>query len=123
MAKARLHLDADISYRTLQKVLLQRGHDVTRTPCEWMALDADDEQQLLQASARGRSVLTYNVGDFMRLARSYPSHAGIVLAHQHDWTLPALIAAVDAMLTAATAEEMAGRVRWLNDWRGRGESP
>ncbi len=40
MAKPRLHLDADVSYRVLQRVLLERGHDVTRTLCEWMPLDA-----------------------------------------------------------------------------------
>lgn len=50
MAKPRLHLDADVSYRVLQRVLLERGHDVTRTPCEWMPLDASDEFQLLEAT-------------------------------------------------------------------------
>jgi len=44
--------DADASYRTLQRVLVERGHDVTRTPCEWMSLDAGDEQQLLAVAPR-----------------------------------------------------------------------
>ena len=42
MAKPRLHLGADASMRALQRALLARGHDVTRTPCEWMPLDAGD---------------------------------------------------------------------------------
>ncbi len=46
MSKPRLHLDADVSIKALQKALLERGHDVTRTPNEWMPLDADDETQL-----------------------------------------------------------------------------
>ncbi len=117
MTKPRLHLDADASYRTLQKVLLERGHDVTRTPCEWMPLDASDGQQLLQASARGRCILTFNIGDFMRLAQIYPAHGGIVLAQQRDWTLSALIAALDAMLAQTDASDWANQVRWLNEWK------
>lgn len=99
MAKPRLHLDADVSRRTLQRVLQVRGHDVTRPPCQWMSLNASNEQQLLQATARGRCILTFKIRDFMRLAQSYPVHGGIILAHQQDWTLPTLIAAVDRMLT------------------------
>jgi len=117
MAKPRLHLDADVSYRVLQRTLLERGHDVTRTPCEWMPLDASDAEQLLQATARGRCILTFNIGDFMRLAQTHPAHAGIVLAQQKDWELSRLIAAADRMLAQTTAEEWPGRVRWLNEWR------
>lgn len=117
MAKPRLHLDADVSYRALQRVLLERGHDVTRTPCEWMPLDANDEVQLLQATVHGRCMLTFNIGDFMRLAQTHSAHGGIVLAQQNDWTLASLIAALDNMLTQTSAEEWPGRVRWLNEWR------
>lgn len=117
MAKPRLHLDADASYRSLQRVLSERGHDVTRTPCEWMPLDADDEQQLLQATARGRCILTFNIGDFIRLAQTHPQHGGIVLAQQKDWNLASLISTLDYMLTGTDAEEWPGRVRWLNEWR------
>ena len=53
MAKPRLHLDADISQKALQAALIARGHDVTRTPNEWMPLDASDETQLLAASHAG----------------------------------------------------------------------
>ena len=117
MAKPRLHLDADVSYRVLQRVLLERGNDVTRTPCEWMPFDATDEEQLLLATAHGRCILTFNIGDFMRLAEKYSAHGGIVLAQQKDWILASLIAAVDKMLTQTRAEEWPGQVRWLNEWR------
>lgn len=117
MSRPRLHLDADASYRTLQRALAARGHDVTRTPCEWMPLDAGDEQQLLQATARGRCIFTFNIADFMRLAQIYPAHGGIILAQQKDWNLPALIAALDHMLTATDAGDWPGQTRWLNEWR------
>lgn len=117
MAKPRLHLDADVSFRALERVLRERGHDVTRTPCDWMPLDAGDEIQLLQATAHGRCILTFNIGDFVRLAQTHPAHGGIVLARQQDWSLATLIAAVDIMMIRTSAEDWPGQVRWLNDWR------
>ena len=117
MPSLRLHLDADVSLRSLHKALLDRGHDVTRTPCAWMAFDASDEQQLLQATARGRCIHTFNIGDFMRLAQTDPAHGGIILTHQREWTLAGLIAALDALLTQTSASDWPGQVRWLNDWR------
>lgn len=117
MAKTKLHLDADASYSDLQKVLVERGHDVTRTPCEWMALDADDRTQLLEATARGRAILTFNIGDFVHLSQEYPEHGGIILAHQSAWTLSSLIDALDHLLAETNAEDWPNQVRWLNDWR------
>lgn len=57
----KLHLDADTSHKALQHALAARGYDVTRTPNAWMPLDADDEAQLLGATAHGRIIFTYNV--------------------------------------------------------------
>jgi peptidoglycan/xylan/chitin deacetylase (PgdA/CDA1 family) len=117
MAKPRLHLDADVSYQALQKALLARGHDVTRTPADWMPLDASDRQQLLEATARGRCILTFNIGDFVRLSQEYPEHGGIILTHQRVWILAGLITAVDRLLSETKAEDWPGQLRWLNDWR------
>lgn len=117
MAKTKLHLDADASFLALQQTLQERGHDVTRTPCDWMPPDADDRTQLLEATARGRCILTFNIGDFAWLAREYPNHGGIILAHQTEWTLSSLIAALDRLLQVTTAEEWPGQVRWLNEWK------
>ncbi|HFQ93221.1 MAG TPA: hypothetical protein ENK32_04380 [Anaerolineae bacterium] len=117
MGKLRLHLDADCSRRALQKALRQRGHDVTRTPNDWMPLAADDETQLLRATAHGRILFTFNIVDFLSLSRRYPNHAGIVLAQQRQWALSGLIKALDRMLAETEMEEWTGQVRWLNQWR------
>jgi hypothetical protein len=82
-----------------------------------MPLNASDRQQLLEATARGRLILTFNIGDFARLAEEYPEHGGIVLAQQRQWALAALIKAVDRMLTETEAADWPGQMRWLNDWR------
>lgn len=116
MAKPQLHLDADASRKALHAALVTRGHDVTRTPNEWMPLDTDDAAQLLGATAHGRCILTFNIGDFVRQSKRNPDHAGIVLAHQ-SWTLSALITALDRLLSISSAEELVGQVRWLSEWR------
>jgi hypothetical protein len=119
MAKPKLHLDADTSIKTLQKALIDRGHDVTRTPTEWVPLDASDEVQLLGATAHGRCIFTFNIRDFIVLAQRYPRHRGVVLAAQKSWTLPELITALDRMLANTQASDWDGQVRWLNEWRTR----
>jgi hypothetical protein len=114
VAKPRLHLDADTSKKSLLKALIAQGHDVTRTPNEWMTLDADDTEQLLGATAQGRVIFTFNVQDFMELAKRYPHHAGILLSAQKP--MPELLSALDQMFEETKADEWYGQVRWLNDW-------
>jgi hypothetical protein len=110
-------LDADTSMKALLSSLVERGHDVTRTPNDWITPDASDQAQLLAATAQGRCIFTFNVRDFVVLARSYPRHSGIILAAQASWTLSELVKALDRLLSEAEAEDWLGQVRWLNDWR------
>lgn len=119
MPRPRLHLDADASIKALHQALVARGHDVTRTPTEWMPLDASDEAQLLGATAQGRCIFTFSVRDFIILAQRYPQHSGIILAAQKSWTLSDLIAALDRLLSETEAADWVGQVRWLNEWRTR----
>ena len=115
--KLHLHLDADTSSKALYNALLERGHDVTRTPTEWMPFDASDEQQLLGATAQGRAIFTYNIRDFVVLGKRYPHHAGIVLARQKSLSLNELILTLDRVLRETNADEWVGQTRWVNDWR------
>ena len=117
MAKLKLHLDADTSKKSLHKALIDKGHDVTRTPNSWMPFDASDEVQLSQATAQGRAMFTFNVKDFVVLDQKQPQHCGIILAAQNSWTLSELIVALDALLYEEESENLMGQVRWLNQWR------
>lgn len=117
MPEPLLHLDADASSKSLHDALLARGHDVTRTPSDWMPRDAGDERQLLGATAHGRSIFTFNARDFILLAQRFPRHGGIVLAAQSRWTLSGLTAALGRLLAETEADEWPGAVRWLNDWQ------
>lgn len=116
MSKTKLHLDADTSSKALWNALLDHGHDVTRTPTDWMQRDATDIEQLLGATAQGRCIFTFNIRDFQVISRQYSNHAGIILAAQSSWRLNKLIAALDRLLTETEAEDWIGQVRWLNDW-------
>jgi hypothetical protein len=115
--RVRLHLDADTSSRSLHRALLDRGHDVTRTPTAWMPFDASDEIQLLGASAQGRAIFTFNVRDFVPLSGAHSYHQGIVLAARRSWTLSALIGALDLLLSSSEARQMVGQVVWLSSRR------
>lgn len=117
MPRPRLHLDADASIRALQTALLKRGHDVTRTPNEWIDADADDATQLLAATSQGRCLFTFNAADFPSLAAHHPNHGGLILAAQSRWTLAELISALDRALSETESAEWVGQVRWLNQWR------
>ena len=116
MPRPRLHLDAYTSRKSLYKVLLDLGHDVTRTPNEWMPLDASDDSQLLGATAQGRCIFTHNARDFIQLAKKHKRHQGIILATQR-WSLSEMISALDRLLSETETQDWIGQVRWLNDWR------
>jgi hypothetical protein len=117
MSSLRLHLDADTSIKALQQALLEKGHDVTRTPNDWMALDASDETQLLGAIAQERCIFTFNIRDFVPLAESHSQHYGIILAAQSSWTLTNLIFALDQLLSTVPTSTLINQVRWLNEWK------
>lgn len=115
--KLHLHFDADTSQKAIYRVLIEMGHDVTRTPNDWMPFDATDEQQLLGATEQGRAIFTYNIPDFTELAKKYPNHAGIILAKQKNLSIGETITALDNLLREAEADSWRGQIRWLNDWR------
>jgi hypothetical protein len=117
MSKLRLHLDADTSIKALHQALTSQGHDVTRTPIDWMPLDASDDIQLQGATTHKRCIFTFNIRDFISLSQQNSSHYGILLAAQNSWTLSELIAALNRLFSDVEAEDMIGQVRWLNEWK------
>jgi hypothetical protein len=116
MTKPKLHLDADASQKALLEALLNQGHDVTRTPAPGLPFDADDDYQLLWATAQGRIIFTHNIRDFIHKTELFPNHRGILLAHRSSYSLKDLIRLLDDALTSSSAEDWIGQVRWLSDW-------
>ena len=116
MAKPKLHLDMDTSRRDLYQALLGKGHDVTRTPNPDVGQDASDEYQLLWATSHQRILFSFNIKDYIYLAKKHPYHCGILLANQRSVHIPQMIYALDRVLTVTYAEEWNGQVRWINEW-------
>jgi hypothetical protein len=115
--KVHLYIDADTSSNALYNTLIEKGHDVTRTPTNWIPLDASDEQRLLGAAAQGRAIFTYNIRDIVALGKLFPNHEGIILAFQKSMSLNETINALDRVLSETDANDWIGQTRWLNDWK------
>ena len=106
----------DASRRDVYTALVDKGYDVTRTPNADIQVDASDEYQLLWATSHQRILLTFNIKDFVNLAKKHPFHAGIILANQRSISISQLIAALSRILTETDAESWVGQVRWIQDW-------
>src|SRR4051812_27190005 len=79
---ARLYADENFPRQT-SVALRALGHDVQTTAEAGMASrKIDDPEVLAFAVAQGRAVLTINRLHFIRLHRSMPDHAGIVVCTQ-----------------------------------------
>jgi hypothetical protein len=116
MTEPKLHLDMDASRRDLYKALVEAGFDVTRTPNKDIQEDADDEIQLLWATSHQRILFTFNIKDFINLAKKHPFHAGVILANQRATHISQLQIGLSKIMTETTAENWVGQVRWLRDW-------
>lgn len=109
-------MDADASRISLMRALIDLGYDITRTPNDWMAADATDEEQLLGSTAQGRCVFTFNIRDFVALANCYPYHGGIILSTQLPTSV--LVKSLNQLLSTTDADDWPGQVRWLKKWQG-----
>jgi uncharacterized protein DUF5615 len=79
----RLFLDAQISARAVGRPLRDRGHDLRAADGE-RELDGWEDERLLElAAAERRIMVTFNVGDFARIAGEWAAgerhHAGCLL--------------------------------------------
>jgi hypothetical protein len=116
MTDPRLHLDMDASRRDVYLALLKAGQDITHTPNPEVNQDASDEYQLLWATSHQRILFSFNVKDFIHLARLHPHHSGILLANQKSMRVALMISALNKILSETTVEDWDGQVRWINNW-------
>jgi len=114
MSKPKLHLDEDASNFDIYNSLASKGHDITRTPNEWIKKKASDQEQLQKASGQGRSIFSFNAKDFLRIAKKSPKHKGIIVSPQKPVSI--ILKALDRFFNESSAEEMENQVRWLSDW-------
>jgi hypothetical protein len=114
-----LYFDEDSINRALIRALRARGMDVTN------AVDAGhaaspDRVQLESATAAGRVLFTYNVGDFFALhsqfRREGRSHAGLILAVQQRYSVGEQMRRLLRMNRERSSDDMRDRVEFLGSW-------
>jgi hypothetical protein len=114
MTKPKLHLDEDASWDALYHALTSKGHDVTRTPNEWVKKKASDEEQLQKASEHRRSIFSFNAKHFLQIAKKTPQHQGVIVSKRKSFSV--ILKALTCLFHETSAEEMENQVRWLSDW-------
>lgn len=117
MARPALLLDEDVRV-ILAEILRARGYDATHV-LEVGRGGKTDPEQLAYAVRQGRVMLTHNIRDHLRLARTYQArakmHHGIIVSDQVP--LRELLRRVLRCLSRHTAEEMHNRIIWLQDYK------
>jgi hypothetical protein len=111
--QSRFFFDEDV-HAVLAEILRKRGYDAIHAG-EVQRLGLSDESQLNFAAEKNRCIVTFNVGDFVRLHNHWikkgREHAGIVVSKQ----LPVgeSLRRLLILLQKEDAESMRGQVRFL----------
>jgi hypothetical protein len=111
--KLRIFLDEDV-HVNLAAALCKRGYDAVHA-LEEKRSGLTDESQLVYATDENRCLVTFNVGDFVRLHNHWAEmgreHGGIVVSKQLPVgeTLRRLL----VLLQKESTESMGGQVRFL----------
>jgi hypothetical protein len=118
-----LYFDEDSVNRALIRALRARGMDVTN------AVDAGhaaspDRVQLEHATAEGRVLFTYNVGDFFALHTQFRqegrSHAGLILAVQQRHSVGEQMRRILRINRERSSDDMRNRIEFLSSWNVSG---
>jgi uncharacterized protein with PIN domain len=115
----KFYFDEDALRHSLARALRERGVDVLIAEEAGMR-ERDDEEHLEFATARGRVLYSFNVGDFCRIHTecivSNKSHAGIVLAPQQRYSVGEQMRRLMRIVNARTAEQMVDQLEFLSNW-------
>jgi hypothetical protein len=117
--KVSFYLDEDAQDNDLIHALRLHGVDVVKAWAVGMR-QRKDEEHLLFATAQGRVLFGFNVGDYLRLHTEFltqgRSHAGIVLAKQQVYSVGEQMRRLLRLVGAKSAEEMKDGIEFLSDW-------
>ena len=115
----RLYFDEDCMDQDLVQALRIRRVDVT-TALEQDMLEQSDQAHLEFATAQGRVLYSFNIGDFHHLHTVYltegKSHAGIILAPQQRYTIGQQMRRLLRLMATLSAREMQNRLEFLSNW-------
>ncbi len=104
----------------LVQALRLRGVDV-ETALEAGMVNRPDNEHLAHASAAGRVIYTFNVGDFMQLHSQYMAdgkmHAGIIFGDQQRYSVGEQMRRLRRIIAIRSAEAMQSSYEFLSAWQ------
>ena len=110
----KLYLDENVNI-ALASALRRRGFDVV-TARERGTLGADDREQIALAASEGRTILTHDVADYIRLHQQWleqkKEHAGII--DNSMLSLAELVRRTTRLLGSVSSEELRNHLLWLS---------
>ncbi|MBA2737948.1 MAG: DUF5615 family PIN-like protein [Pyrinomonadaceae bacterium] len=117
--RIKLYLDEDAQRTSLAQSLRQHGVDVLTTS-EAEQISKSDQSQLAFAASIGRTIYTYNVGDFMALHSKYltleTKHSGIIIGEQGRFGVGEQMRRLLRIVEAKSAEELENHIEFLSNW-------
>lgn len=79
-----------------------------------------DEDQLRWATSAGRTIYTFNVGDFCRLHVDFlqhaEEHAGIIVARNQRWSIGEQLRRLCRLMISKSAFDMKNELEHLGAW-------
>jgi hypothetical protein len=116
MTAIKVYLDEDVHTYIAHALRLRSWEALTTEEAEQRG--ADDPDQILFATRRGYSILTYNINDYPWLHYETigqgKTHTGIIVGTREDPRRN--IRALLNLLNAVSAEVIAGQLIYLNNW-------
>jgi Domain of unknown function (DUF5615) len=112
----QLYFDEDTMDKGLVTALRARGADVL-TALEADMIERQDDDHLKFATANGRVLYSFNVGDYCRLQAEGRTHAGLILAQQQHYSAGEQMRRLLRLINTLTAEEMQNRIEFLSRWQ------
>jgi hypothetical protein len=114
--KARLYFDEDAMNHRVITGLRARNYDVL-TAFEGGTIGDDDASQLRFATAQGRVLYTFNVGDFCRLHAAFLAtgevHAGIIVCPRQRYSVGEQIKRLSGLLNSVRPDNFRNRLEFL----------
>lgn len=109
-AGVSLYLDENLSPKIAEQ-LRQRGIDAVCVR-DLDLLGDEDVNHLERATKLGRALVTSDI-DFLRLAATGVSHAGIIFANQQDYTLGDWVKNLELLCFVYSSEDMENHVEYF----------